>query len=76
MKNLFLSISYKSRENPDFLPDYLKFLKYLALKYCPEEKIGELKDIFQNQDVNRFVIFLSEFQPNIKQDIADYIDKY
>ncbi len=66
----------KVEENPELANDLTTYLKTIAIKYCPEDKLEEMKLLFKNGNLATFYDFLNQFIPNLSKIILDYARAY
>lgn len=78
MRELLLlkTIYSKALKNPAMTKDCFNYIKYLAIKNCPGDKLFELKDIFSKNDIHGFLTLLSRYIPNIGKELSVYIENY
>ena len=66
----------KVEEKPELANDLITYLKVLAVKYCPEDKLEEMKLLFKNGNLSVFYDFLDQFLPNLPKIVLDYVRAY
>ena len=66
----------KSKTNPEFHTDLVKYMKYLVLKDISDDQIPELNVILNSDDLSTFFDFSVKIIPNFSQHIIEYISSY
>lgn len=66
----------KARQDPNFGKDLIKFMKYLAIKDCPDEKLAELNRIIAEKNLQNFFTFSSQNIPDFPKKVVEYINSY
>lgn len=66
----------KVEEKPELANDLITYLKMLAVKYCPEDRLEEMKLLFKNGNLSVFYDFLDQFMPDLPKIVLDYVRAY
>lgn len=66
----------KSKNDPQFSQDLMKYVQYVAFSSCPDDKTVELKQILQTGNMKNLLEFGTQFVPNFNKQIVEYINKY
>jgi hypothetical protein len=75
--NQIVSIAVeKAKENLQFAEDLMKYVQYLTIKSCPQDKIPNLKQILEIGNMKELLEFGAKLSSNYNKQIAEYIIKY
>ena len=66
----------KSKNNPLFTQDLMKYVQYLTLSSCPNDKTIKLKQILQTGNMKNLLEFGTQFIPDFNKQIVEYINGY
>lgn len=76
LANLLNLYSEKAKKDPQFAQDFIKYVKYLSLKHCPDDKTADLNRIFEHGNIHDFMIFTENLIPEFDQKVIKYIKNY
>lgn len=66
----------KAKANPQFSQDLMRYVQYIALSSCRQDKMAELKQILEQGNMKTLLEFGSESIPEFNQRIVAYINEY
>lgn len=66
----------KSKKDPQFSQDLMKYVQYITLSSCPNDKSIELKQILQTENMKNLLEFGTKSIPNFNKQIVEYINEY
>lgn len=66
----------KSKKDPQFSQDLMKYVQYLTLSSCPKVKIEELKQILQTGNMKTLLEFGTQFISDFNKQIVGYMNSY
>lgn len=66
----------KSKDKPQFIEDLMKYVQYLTLSSCPDDKTAELKQILQRGNMKTLLEFGTQFISDFNKQIVEYINSY
>jgi hypothetical protein len=76
LNTLLKLYSEKAKQTPQFGEDFIKYVKYLALKNCPDDKTADLNRIFEHGNIHDFMLFSVDLIPEFDQKVINYIKNY
>lgn len=66
----------KAKTDQQFANDLASYAKYLALKFCPKDRLPELEIIFKDGTIKDFFDFASKIVPDFGEKILKYAGEY
>lgn len=66
----------KAKENPQFTEDLMKYVQYITLRYCSQDRLPTLKQSLESGNMKDLLEFGTESVPNFNKQIVEYITNY
>lgn len=66
----------KGKENPQFTEDLIKYIQYVLLFSCPQDKSKQLKQFLQTGNMKDLLEFGTYYIPDFNKQIVEYINSY
>ena len=66
----------KAKGNPKFTKDLIKYVQYILLSTCPQDKSSQLNQLVETGNMKDLLEFGTQYTPDFNRIIVKYINSY